>query len=88
MDHHILIIHQDPSSPDHSLLAERSNPFLFEGLLNPLGNGLNLAIGLAAAEEKIIGERSRSLSTPEEPGLGPSFQALPSSRARILFSNR
>jgi hypothetical protein len=55
MDHHIFIIHQDPSSPDHSFLAERPDPFLFERLLNPLGNGLNLTIGLAAAEEKIIG---------------------------------
>ena len=88
MDNHILIIHQNPSSPGHSLLAKRSNPFLFEGLLNPLGNGLDLAIRLATAEEKIIGKRGRPFQLQKNRVLRPSFQALPSSRARILFSNR
>ena len=62
MDDHIRIIQQNPSSPGHSLLTERTNPILFEGLLDGLGNGLNLSVGLAAAEEEIIGER------------GPPFQ--------------
>jgi hypothetical protein len=44
MNHHISIVHQDPSSFRFPLLAEGPDLFLLQLFLNGLGNGLNLAV--------------------------------------------
>jgi hypothetical protein len=73
MDDYIFKIHQDPLSRKRPLLAERPNPFLFEGLLDRLRNGLYLAIGLTATKEKVVSERAQSFQLKKDRGLGLLF---------------
>lgn len=54
MDHHVPVIHQDPSSLVFPFLAERPDSLFSQFFLNRLGNGLNLAVRLTATEDEVI----------------------------------
>src|SRR4030042_3743439 len=60
MNHHVFIIHQNPFPLEGSLEAKGASPFPFQDFLNPLRNGLHLAVRSATADEKIIGKGSDS----------------------------